>query len=65
MQLGLTARQAEVLFWIAQGKTNPDIALILGAAVRTVQKHVEHIFQKLSVESRQAAALVALEVLKG
>jgi DNA-binding response OmpR family regulator/DNA-binding CsgD family transcriptional regulator len=64
MQLGLTARQAEVLFWIAQGKTNPDIALILGAAVRTVQKHVEHIFQKLSVESRQAAALVALEVLK-
>ncbi len=63
-QLGLTPREAEVLFWIAQGKSNPDIATILGAAVRTVHKHVEHIFQKLGVETRHAATLAALEILR-
>jgi DNA-binding CsgD family transcriptional regulator len=62
--LGLTAREAEVLYWIAQGKSNPDIATILGANVRTVHKHVEHIFQKLGVETRNAATLVALEILR-
>jgi DNA-binding NarL/FixJ family response regulator len=64
MQLGVTAREAEVLYWIAQGKSNPDIATILGANVRTVHKHVEHIFQKLGLETRNAAMLVALEVLR-
>lgn len=62
--LGITAREAEVLYWIAQGKSNPDIATILGANVRTVHKHVEHIFQKLGVETRNAATLAALEVLR-
>ena len=64
LPLGLTPREAEVLYWIAQGKTNPDIALILGAAVRTVHKHVENIFRKLGLESRHAATLVALEILQ-
>ncbi len=64
MALGLTAREAEVLWWIAQGKSNPDIATILGANVRTVHKHVEHIFQKLGLETRNAATLAALEVLR-
>ena len=64
MTLGLTAREAEVLYWIAQGKSNPDIATILSANVRTVHKHVEHIFQKLGLETRNAAMLVALEVLR-
>lgn len=64
LALGLTAREAEVLYWIAQGKSNPDIATILGANVRTVHKHVEHIFQKLGLETRNAAALTALEVLR-
>ncbi len=64
MRLGLTAREAEVLYWIAQGKSNPDIATILGANVRTVHKHVEHIFQKLGLETRNAAALAALEILR-
>ncbi len=64
MTLGLTAREAEVLYWIAQGKSNPDIATILGANVRTVHKHVEHIFQKLGLETRNAAMLAALEVLR-
>ena len=64
IKLGLTTREAEVLYWIAQGKSNPDTAVILGASVRTVHKHVEHIFQKLGLETRNAAALAALEVLR-
>jgi DNA-binding NarL/FixJ family response regulator len=64
MPLGLTTREAEVLYWIAQGKSNPDIAVILGANVRTVHKHVEHIFQKLGLETRNAAMLAALEILR-
>ena len=64
MTLGLTAREAEVLYWIAQGKSNPDTATILGASVRTVHKHVEHIFQKLGLETRNAATVTALEVLR-
>lgn len=63
-QLGLTPREAEVLFWIAQGKGNPEIAVILSMSVRTVYKHVEHIFEKLGVESRHAAGLAAAEVLR-
>lgn len=63
-RLGLTAREAEVLFWIAQGKSNPDVATILGLGVRTVHKHVEHIFEKLGCETRAAAALTAAEILR-
>lgn len=62
--LGLTPREAEVLYWLAQGKSNPDTATILGANVRTVHKHVEHIFQKLGLETRHAATLAALEILR-
>ena len=62
--LGLTAREAEVLFWIAQGKSNPDIATILGAGVRTIHKHVENIFKKLGCETRAAAAVTAQDVLR-
>lgn len=64
VQLGITPREAEVLFWIAQGKSNPDIATILGAGVRTVHKHVENIFRKLGCETRHAATVTALEVLR-
>ena len=63
--LGLSRREAEVLFWIAQGKTNPEIAVILGIARRTVATHVEHILAKLTVENRCAAARCASEVLFG
>ena len=48
---------------MAQGKSNPDIAIILGAAEGTVRKHVEHILEKLAVENRGAAAVQALELL--
>lgn len=61
--LGLTPRVAETLLWIAQGKTNGEIALILGNSESTVKKHVLEIFEKLGVETRGAAALRALEVL--
>ena len=61
--LGLTPRVDETLLWIAQGKTNPDIASILGISEATVKKHVLEIFSALGVETRTAASLRALEVL--
>lgn len=53
---GLTDREADVLIWVAQGKTNAEVAEILSVSTRTVQKHLEHIFKKLGVETRLAAA---------
>jgi DNA-binding CsgD family transcriptional regulator len=53
---GLTSREAEVLALVAQGRTNSEIGSILNISSRTIQKHLEHIFQKLGVESRTAAA---------
>jgi DNA-binding NarL/FixJ family response regulator len=61
--LGLSPRVAEVLLWVAQGKTNGDIATILGISESTVKKHLLDIFAKLGVETRSAATLRALEVL--
>jgi len=60
--LGLSHREAEVLAWVAQGKTNIEIGTILGMSPRTVQKHLQHIYQKLGVESRTAAAAKAYEI---
>ena len=62
-ELGLTPRVAETLLWLAQGKTNGEIATILGNSESTVKKHVLEIFEKLGVETRTAASLRALEVL--
>lgn len=61
--LGITPRVAEVLLWVAQGKTNSDIGTILGISESTVKKHVLEIFATLGVETRTAASLRALEVL--
>ena len=63
VQLGLTPRVAEVLLWVAQGKTNADIATILGISESTVKKHLLEIFAVLGVETRSAATLRALEAL--
>ena len=60
----LTPREAEVLFWISEGKSNHDIGIILGARTRTICKHVEHILSKLNVENRTSAAVVALETFR-
>lgn len=57
-QAALTPRESEVLSWLAKGKTNKDIADILGLSPRTVNKHLEHIFDKLGVETRSAAAAI-------
>jgi DNA-binding NarL/FixJ family response regulator len=61
--LGLTPRVAEVLLWVAQGKTNPEIAMILGISEQTVKKHMMEVLATLGVETRTAATLRALEVL--
>jgi DNA-binding NarL/FixJ family response regulator len=61
--LQLTAREAEILHWVVQGKTNPEIGVILGIQLTTVKKHLESIFAKLGVENRTAAVTLALEKL--
>ena len=61
--LGLSPREAEVLLWIAQGKNNEEIGVILGASRNTIKKHVLHLLEKLGVENRQAAAVRAIEIL--
>jgi DNA-binding response OmpR family regulator/DNA-binding CsgD family transcriptional regulator len=57
--LGLTSREGEVLSWLSKGKTNRDIAQILGLSPRTVDKHLEQIYAKLGVENRTSAAAIA------
>jgi DNA-binding CsgD family transcriptional regulator len=61
----LTKREAEVLYWVALGKTNRDIGEILELSPRTVNKHLEHIFSKLNVETRTAAVASALGKARG
>jgi DNA-binding NarL/FixJ family response regulator len=62
---GLTLRESEVLYWVAKGKTNRDIGDILGASPATVKKHLERIHEKLGVETRTAAAALALQKVRG
>jgi DNA-binding NarL/FixJ family response regulator len=63
LSLGLTDRVAEALLWVAQGKTNPEIATILNISEQTVKKHLMVVKETLGVETRTAATLRALEVL--
>ena len=62
--LSLTLREAEVLLWVSYGKTSSDISEMLGISRRTVQKHLEHVFVKLGVETRSAAAAIAIRVIE-
>jgi DNA-binding NarL/FixJ family response regulator len=62
--LGLTERESEVLAWIVEGKTNAEIAVILKASPHTVKRHVEAILSRLGVETRTAAAIVALQAAR-
>lgn len=64
-EAALTPRETEVLAWLAKGKTNRDIAEILGMSPRTVNKHLEHVFEKLGVETRAAAAALASRAIPG
>jgi DNA-binding NarL/FixJ family response regulator len=61
--LGLTPREAEILFWVAHGKSNSEIARILALAETTVKKHVSNLLPKLGADNRLAAALQAMEIL--
>lgn len=62
--LGLTPRQAEVAFWVAHGKTNPEVGLILGASPRTIDKHMERILAQLGLENRGALIASLLPSLR-
>ena len=61
----LTQREAEVLYWVTLGKTSKDIGDILGSSPRTVNKHLEHVFEKLGVETRTSAANLAMSKMRG
>lgn len=63
-RLGLSEREAEVLYWMSQGKSAPEIAVIIGAAPATVRKHNERIYAKLGVEGHRDAMLRALDALR-
>lgn len=61
----ITPREAEVLLWVAQGKSNGDVASILDMSEKTVKQHLGSVFQKIGVESRTAASLRTVEALSG
>lgn len=63
--LSITSREAEVLLWLAHGKTNRDIAEILQMSPRTVNKHLEQMFPKIGADNRTAAASVAIQTILG
>jgi len=62
--LGLTPRQAEVAYWVAQGKTNPEIAMILETSPRTIDKHMERILERLGIENRATLIVRTAEILR-
>jgi DNA-binding CsgD family transcriptional regulator len=62
---GMTPREIEVALWLAHGKTNQEIAAILAATSRTIEKHVERILHKMGVENRAAAAVAMAEIIRG
>lgn len=64
MQLGLTNREAEVMYWVIEGKTNPEIAAIMGISALTAKKHVENIRIKFQVPNRTAAVVYAMERMR-
>ena len=61
---GLTPRQAEVAYWVAQGKANAEIGTILGASPRTIDKHMERILERLGLENRASLIVAAAELLR-
>ncbi|MGH7843641.1 MAG: helix-turn-helix transcriptional regulator [Candidatus Binatia bacterium] len=61
----LTKREAEVLYWVAQGKTNVEIGTILSTRPKTVEKHLERVYQKMGVENRTAAVVQVLNTAVG
>lgn len=64
LKLGLTLREAEVFYWVSEGKSSPEIALLLELSARTVEKHISNIYIKLGVENRASAIRLALDALR-
>jgi DNA-binding CsgD family transcriptional regulator len=62
-KLGLTEREVQVLLWLASGKTNEEIAIILGLSFYTVKTHVKNILRRLEVDTRTAAAATLFRAL--
>ena len=62
-QFRLTAREAELLYWLSKGRSNREMGIIFGISARTVDKHLQHVFEKMDVENRHAAVVKALEAL--
>jgi len=63
--LNITCREAEVLLWLAHGKTNREIAEILTMSPRTVNKHLEQMYPKIGAENRTSAASIAIQTILG
>ena len=64
LAFGLTLRESEVLYWVVKGKANRDIGDILGSSPATVKKHLERVYEKLGVETRTAAAAMAMHKVR-
>lgn len=62
--IGLSEREAEVMHWVCDGKTNPEIAQLLSVSVHTVNRHLEHILAKLGVDNRRKAIVAVMERLR-
>ena len=62
-QYGLTRREVELLAWVAQGKSNPEMGIVFNISPKTVTKHLEHIYTKLGVNSRTGAAILYLGIM--
>ena len=63
-RFGLTTREAQLLFWLTRGKSNREMGIISGISARTVDKHLQHVFEKMDVGSRHAAVVQAIEALR-
>ena len=63
-RFGLTTRESQLLFWLTRGKSNREIGIISGISGRTVEKHLQHVFEKMDVGSRHAAMVQAIEALR-
>ena len=63
-RFGLTMRESQLLFWLTRGKSNRELGIILGISARTIEKHLQHVFEKMDVGSRHAAVVQAIEALR-
>ncbi len=62
-RFGLTDRESELLYWLARGKSNREMGIIFSISARTVDKHLQHVFDKMDVENRHAAVVQALQAI--